>query len=102
MDAPEEERPFSLESYNANSTLVDQKEVILVKDVSETDQYDRLLRYVIVANDFVNLEMVRNGYASAETYPPDTACVDSILSAENEARACFGWYVGSYADPHRV
>jgi endonuclease YncB( thermonuclease family) len=87
MDAPEEDRPFSLESYNANSTMVDQKEVILVKDVSETDQYDRLLRYVIVGDNFVNLEMVRSGFASAETYPPDTACGDSILSAEKEARA---------------
>jgi endonuclease YncB( thermonuclease family) len=87
IDAPEEDRPFSLESYNANSTMVDQKEVILIKDVSETDQYDRLLRYVIVGDTFVNLEIVRNGFASAETYPPDTACVDAILSAESEARA---------------
>lgn len=87
VDAPEEDRPFSLESYTANSSMVDQREVILVKDVSETDQYDRLLRYVIVGDHFVNLEMVRNGFASAETYPPDTACVDTILSAENEARA---------------
>jgi endonuclease YncB( thermonuclease family) len=87
IDAPEEDRAFSLEAYNANSGMVDQKEVILIKDVSETDQYDRLLRYVIVGDTFVNLEIVRNGFASAETYPPDTACVDAILSAESEARA---------------
>jgi endonuclease YncB( thermonuclease family) len=87
MDAPEEDRPFSLEAFNANSGLVDQKEVILVKDVSETDQYDRLLRYVIVGEVFVNLEMVKAGFAQAEKYPPDTACAETFSSAEAEARA---------------
>ncbi len=87
MDAPEEDRPFSLESYNANSGLVDQKEVILVKDVSETDQYDRYLRYVIAGDVFINLEMVRTGFAQAEKYPPDTACAEAFSSAEAEARA---------------
>jgi endonuclease YncB( thermonuclease family) len=89
MDTPEEDRPFSIEAYNANSGLVDQKEVILVKDVSETDQYDRLLRYVIVGDVFVNLELVRTGFAQAEKYPPDTACADAFSSAEAEARAAF-------------
>jgi endonuclease YncB( thermonuclease family) len=87
IDAPESERPFYTESLNANLSLVANKEVYLYKDISETDQYDRLLRYVIVGNTFVNLELVRMGLAEAEDYPPDSSCTNTFLTAENEARA---------------
>ena len=87
IDTPERERQFSRESTNANSDLVLQKEVILIKDVSETDQFDRLLRYVIVGDVFVNHELVRMGFAVAEDYPPDVACSETLSSAEDQARA---------------
>ncbi len=77
----------SREAYNANANLVLQKSVILVQDISETDPYDRLLRYVIVDDIFVNLELVRMGYAKAITFPPDTACADQFAAAEQEALA---------------
>jgi endonuclease YncB( thermonuclease family) len=89
MDAPEGERPYSTESANANADLVLQKQVILIKDVSETDQYDRLLRYVVVDHVFVNLELVRAGHAQAMNYPPDLACADTFASAESAARESF-------------
>ena len=79
--------PFSTEAYNANSDMVLQKEVVLIKDVSETDPYDRLLRYVIVDGVFVNLELVKTGFAKAVQYPPDVACADVFSSAEQEAQA---------------
>jgi endonuclease YncB( thermonuclease family) len=87
MDAPERDQPFFTESYNANADMVLEKEVILIKDVSETDQYDRLLRYVIADNLFVNLELVRAGFAQAMRYPPDVACADTFSSAEYDTRA---------------
>jgi endonuclease YncB( thermonuclease family) len=87
MDAPERDQPFFTEAYNANADMVLEKEVILIKDVSETDQYDRLLRYVIADNLFVNLELVRAGFAQAMRYPPDVACADTFSSAEYETRA---------------
>jgi endonuclease YncB( thermonuclease family) len=87
IDAPESDRPFTAESTNANSKMVLQKDVFLIKDVSETDQYDRLLRYVIAGDRFVNLEMVRKGFAEAVNYQPDVACEDSFASAAEEARA---------------
>jgi endonuclease YncB( thermonuclease family) len=58
----------------ANEELVEGKIVYLFKDQSETDKYDRLLRYVLTEDDFVNLELVRAGYAEAREYHPDTAC----------------------------
>lgn len=86
IDAPERIEQFFSESYNANADMVLQKEVVLIKDTSDTDQYDRLLRYVIVDEVFVNLEMVRAGFAHAVQYPPDTACAESFSSAEYETR----------------
>jgi|APSaa5957512535_1039671.scaffolds.fasta_scaffold551525_2 micrococcal nuclease len=44
---------------------------MLVKDTSDTDRYDRLLRYVYVGDTFVNEELVRQGYAEAVLYRPD-------------------------------
>jgi endonuclease YncB( thermonuclease family) len=87
IDAPERDEPLFTEAYNANANLVLQKSVILVKDISETDPYDRLLRYVIVDDIFVNLELVRMGYAKAITFPPDTMCADQFTAAEQEALA---------------
>jgi endonuclease YncB( thermonuclease family) len=87
IDSPESNRPYYAEARKANSDLVFQKEVILINDESEVDQYDRLLRYVIVNNVFINLELVKIGFASAENYPPDIACADMFSAAEDEAHA---------------
>jgi endonuclease YncB( thermonuclease family) len=86
IDAPELERHYFAESMEANSDLVFQKEVLLIKDVSDKDQFGRLLRYVIAGDVFVNLELIRQGFAAVETYPPDIVCADILSSAEAEAR----------------
>lgn len=71
------EEPFGREASDANKEMVDGRTVLLVKDVSETDRYGRLLRYVFVEEGsdllFVNLELVRRGFACASSYPPDVA-----------------------------
>ena len=61
--------------------------VRLVKDVSETDRYGRLLRYVYLKDGtFVNAEIVRRGYATAVTFPPDVRHVELLRQLEREAR----------------
>jgi micrococcal nuclease len=85
------EEPFGKEATEANRRLVEGKQVRLVKDVSETDRYGRLLRYVFIEGDdgtevFVNLELVRQGYARASTYPPDVAHQEEFRAAEREAQ----------------
>ena len=49
--------------------------VRLVRDVEERDRYGRLLAYVYRARDglFVNAELVRRGYATVATFPPNVA-----------------------------
>jgi len=59
------------EAMLLNRNLVEGKAVELEKDVSETDRYDRLLRYVCVGDTFVNAELVAGGYAWVRAYPPD-------------------------------
>jgi len=89
IDTPEtypEVEAFGIEAWQANRSLVEGKEVRLEKDVSETDKYDRLLRYVYVGDIFVNAELVRQGLARARAYPPDTMYQDSLEEMEAEAR----------------
>ncbi len=87
MDTPESGDPFSIQATNKNSELVSGKSITMVKDVSETDQYDRLLRYVFVGDIFVNYYLVQLGLAEAGTWPPDTACDAMFSAAEQEARS---------------
>lgn len=86
MNTPERDEPCYTEATAANAALVRNKTVTLVKDKSETDIYDRLLRYVYVGDTFVNAELVREGYAEAVLYEPDDAHYDEFLNLEREAR----------------
>lgn len=71
MNTTEVGEPCSIEGTQANAALVAGKTVRLEKDVSETDRYGRLLRYIYVDDVFVNAELVRLGIAEAADYPPD-------------------------------
>lgn len=55
----------------ANINLVENKEIEMEKDVSETDKYGRLLRYVWIDGILVNEELVKNGFAKLSSFPPD-------------------------------
>lgn len=77
---------FGVEASNKNKELVVGKKVRLVKDISETDKYGRLLRYVYMDDTFVNLTLVQEGYANALSYPPDVAFNEEFRKAEQEAR----------------
>lgn len=79
---------FGKEATEKNRQLVEGKKVRLEKDVSKTDQYDRLLRYVFLEDGtFINEVLVRTGYAHAVTYPPDVRYQHQFLKAEGEARS---------------
>ncbi len=92
MDTPETVDPrkpvqcFGKEASLENKKLVEGKMVTLVKDVSETDKYGRLLRYVYVDNIFVNDYLTRNGFAYMATFPPDVKFAQQFKAAQEEAR----------------
>ncbi|MBA7552384.1 hypothetical protein ES705_44945 [subsurface metagenome] len=52
--------------------LILNKSVRLEKDITDKDDYGRLLRYVYVNGNFINAELVRMGYAETRFYAPDT------------------------------
>ena len=78
--------PYGKEASERNRQLVEGKTVYLEKDVSETDRYKRLLRYVYVDDVMVNAVLVQEGYAQVATYPPDVKYVDEFLELQREAR----------------
>lgn len=92
VDTPETVHPtkgqecFGKEASNFNKELVLNKTVQLEKDVSETDRYGRILRYVWLDGQLVNKTLVEEGYAFARSFPPDIAKQDILKSAENSAR----------------
>jgi micrococcal nuclease len=86
INTPEHGMYFYGEAKEALEIMVLGKNVTLEKDISEKDQYRRLLRYVHVDSLFVNLEMVKRGFANVYTYPPDVKYMDKFLEAERYAR----------------
>lgn len=88
MDTPENTGQieyFGAEASAKNAQLVYGKTATLIKDVSETDKYGRLLRYVVVDNLFINYELVAQGYANTASFPPDIACIPTFQEAEQKA-----------------
>ncbi|HUS59825.1 MAG TPA: thermonuclease family protein [Nevskiaceae bacterium] len=92
IDTPETVHPsnpvecYGKEASQKNKELVEGKEVKLEKDVSETDKYGRLLRYVWLGDMFVNEYLVKEGYAQSSSYPPDVRYQDRFLEAQRKAR----------------
>jgi micrococcal nuclease len=86
MDTPEWYECYGHEAEAANREWVLGRVVRLEKDVSETDRYGRLLRYVYAGDTFVNAELVRLGYAQLSTYPPDVKHAVYFLQLQREAR----------------
>lgn len=97
IDTPETVDPrrpvecFGKEASNKLKELVLGKEVVLEKDISETDKYNRLLRYVYLEIDntrtlFINDFMIREGFAKLLTYPPDVKYAEQFLDAQRQAR----------------
>lgn len=91
VNTPETKHPkksiecFGKEAAEKNTELVLNKRVRLEKDVSETDKYKRLLRYVYVGNIFVNDYLVKEGFAYVSSFPPDIKYQDQFLLSQKEA-----------------
>ncbi|MDD3819484.1 MAG: thermonuclease family protein, partial [Actinomycetota bacterium] len=64
INTPEHGMYFYEEAKEALEMIVLGKKVFLEKDVSEKDQYGRLLRYVYTGDLSVNMEMVKRGFAN--------------------------------------
>lgn len=70
INAPEKGESYSEEATEMLQDLVDEKEIRLERDRTDKDKYGRLLRYVYVDDVFVNLQLLRNGYAVLDVEYP--------------------------------
>ena len=90
IDTPEldEDACFATEATERNRAIIGSERVGLRKDVSETDRYGRLLRYVYL-NDgtMINAKLVQDGYATVASFPPDLLFIENFRRLENQARA---------------
>lgn len=106
IDTPETKKPntpiqcFGPEASHFTKTVLTEGTRILVRrDVEARDDYGRLLAYVYRSSDsmFVNLELVKQGFAKPLTIAPnDTFAVDFVGAARSAQAAHLGlWAVCS-------
>jgi micrococcal nuclease len=94
VDTPETVKPrtpvqcFGKKASAFNHRLVEGRSVRLVADAEERDRYGRLLAYVYRADDglFVNAELVRRGFATTLTIPPNVRYAERFRALAAEAR----------------
>lgn len=93
IDTPESVKPgtpvecFAREASAFLERLIEGRRVRLEHDIEERDRYGRLLAYVHRGETFVNAELVRQGYATVATFPPNVRHVDELVRLQREARA---------------
>lgn len=97
VDTPETVDPrrgvqcFGKEASNETKSILLEKDVVLVKDVSDKDRFSRLLRYVFLPLPeggflFVNDYLAREGFAQVLSVPPDVSYQERFLEAQTLAR----------------
>lgn len=74
-------------AYLFTKNLVEGKRVTLEFDLEKRDKYNRLLAYIYLKDGtLVNAEIVKQGYASLMTIPPNVKYADLFLKLYQEAR----------------
>ena len=105
VDTPETKHPkkgveyFGKEASAFTTNSLSGKTIYLQKDVSETDKYSRLLRYIWlerpssnepteeeIRSKCFNAILLAGGYAQVTTFPPDVKYVDLFRQIQKEAR----------------
>lgn len=74
-------------SYGFTKKLIEGKRVSLEFDIDKRDKYNRLLAYVYLEDGtFVNAQIVKEGYASLLTFPPNVKYAELFSKLYKEAR----------------
>jgi endonuclease YncB( thermonuclease family) len=85
INTPERGECFADEATAALTSLL-AGEIVMTSDVSDRDQYDRLLRYIWdLDGGFINEQMVEGGFALAREYPPDIMHSATLSAAQDLA-----------------
>jgi micrococcal nuclease len=96
IDTPETKKPNTpVQCYGPEATkftkslLVEDAPLHLERDVVARDDFGRMLAYVYLATDgtFVNMAIIRQGYARVLTIRPNAAHADEFVAAAGAADA---------------
>ncbi len=85
---------FATEAKSRTVQLLASKKIRLVRDVSDLDKYERLLRYVYIDDPLssiteetsINEILVQEGYAVAKSYPPNTTLSETLEQLEEQSK----------------
>src|SRR4030042_1369064 len=103
INTPETGEPGADIAKDMLTRLVLNKTVMLESDVSDKDDYKRLLRYVYIGDISVNAELIRIGCAEMRFYPPDTLYRAEYKKLEDNAiRNKFGLWAFAVFQPHEI
>ncbi|MFD0682425.1 MULTISPECIES: thermonuclease family protein [unclassified Paenibacillus] len=105
VDTPETKKPntpvqpFGPEASAFTKETLEGKDIKLERDVTERDQYKRLLYYVYVGDKMFNEILLEKGLARVAVYPPDVKYVDRFRELQKSAQmAKIGiWSIENYA-----
>lgn len=94
IDTPESVKPgtpvqcYAERAARRNRELVDGRRVVLRLDAEVRDRYGRLLAYVSRRDDgrFVNAALVREGFATTLTIPPNVRHAEELARLARQAR----------------
>jgi len=93
IDTPESVAPdqpvqcFALQASGYTTGRLEGARVRLQFDLERIDPFGRTLAYVWLGDELFNETLVREGYASVTTYPPNVRYVDRFRAAQREARS---------------
>ncbi|UQZ36644.1 hypothetical protein C2I18_25775 [Paenibacillus sp. PK3_47] len=89
IDTPEigdHPEPFALEARDYTADLLKGQTVRLEFDVSERDQYGRLLAYAYIGDHMVNELLLEEGLARVAVFPPDIKFEKEFKNIADKAR----------------
>jgi len=92
VDTPETVAPGQpIECYGPEASAFTTKKlagetVRLEFDIDRIDPYGRTLAYIWLGGTLFNETLVRDGFATVATYPPDTRYVQRFQAAQGDAR----------------
>ncbi|MFA6636562.1 MAG: thermonuclease family protein [Candidatus Omnitrophota bacterium] len=76
---------YGVEAKNRNASLVSGKALKLEFDVEKEDRYGRYLAYVYSGDAMVNSLLVREGFATVYTFPPNVKHYKELVMDQQEA-----------------
>ena len=86
INAPEKGQVYYKESASRLRELIEGKKVFLEKDVEDKDKYGRLLRYIFLNGENINVKLVREGLATVYIISPNVKYETELRESENEAK----------------